>query len=97
MSLFHTQRFIALVSQHLDRHASKPTLMFMVVQDDTIRIMLATDNHLGVNERDPIRGQDSLNTFKEILQLAVKHDVSLLYAQSETAPIPPRAFAFDIR
>lgn len=27
-------------------------------------------------ERDPIRGQDSINTFKEILQLAVKHDVS---------------------
>lgn len=46
--------------------------------DDTIRIMLATDNHIGYNERDPIRGQDSINTFKEILQLAVKHDVSVL-------------------
>src|SRR5437870_3169988 len=53
-----------------------PTLTILKVEDDTIRIMLATDNHLGVNERDPIRGQDSLNTFKEILQLAVKHDVS---------------------
>ena len=40
-----------------------------------IRIMLATDNHIGYMERDPIRGQDSINTFKEILQLAVKHDV----------------------
>jgi hypothetical protein len=46
------------------------------VLDDTIRIMLATDNHIGYNERDPIRGQDSINTFKEILQLAVKYDVS---------------------
>lgn len=44
--------------------------------DDTIRIMLATDNHIGYLERDPIRGQDSINTFKEILQLAVKYDVS---------------------
>jgi hypothetical protein len=44
--------------------------------DDMIRIMLATDNHIGYLERDPIRGQDSINTFREILQLAVKHDVS---------------------
>jgi double-strand break repair protein MRE11 len=44
-------------------------------QDDTIRILVATDNHIGYLERDPIRGQDSINTFKEILQLAVKHDV----------------------
>ena len=38
--------------------------------------MLATDNHIGYLERDPIRGQDSIEAFKEILQLAVKHDVS---------------------
>ena len=43
--------------------------------DDTIKIMLATDNHIGYLERDPIRGQDSIEAFKEILQLAVKHDV----------------------
>lgn len=47
------------------------------VPDDTIRIMLATDNHIGYMERDPVRGQDSINTFREILQLAVKHDVRL--------------------
>ncbi|KAJ7130325.1 Mre11 DNA-binding presumed domain-containing protein [Mycena epipterygia] len=29
-------------------------------------------------ERDPIRGQDSINTFREILQLAVKHDVDFI-------------------
>ncbi|ETW77246.1 hypothetical protein HETIRDRAFT_327725 [Heterobasidion irregulare TC 32-1] len=46
--------------------------------DDTIRIMLATDNHIGYLERDPIRGQDSINTFKEILQLAVKNDVDFI-------------------
>lgn len=44
--------------------------------ESTIKILLATDNHIGYNERDPIRGQDSINAFKEILQLAVKHDVS---------------------
>lgn len=45
------------------------------MEEETIKILLATDNHIGYNERDPIRGQDSINTFKEILQLAVKHDV----------------------
>ncbi|KAJ7178089.1 Mre11 DNA-binding presumed domain-containing protein [Mycena filopes] len=45
---------------------------------DTIRIMLATDNHIGYMERDPVRGQDSINTFREILQLAVKHDVDFI-------------------
>ncbi|THH12098.1 hypothetical protein EW146_g7826 [Bondarzewia mesenterica] len=47
--------------------------------DDTIRIMLATDNHIGYLERDPIRGQDSINAFKEILQLAVKYDPYILW------------------
>ncbi|KZT22953.1 DNA repair exonuclease [Neolentinus lepideus HHB14362 ss-1] len=47
-------------------------------EDDTIKILLATDNHIGYNERDPIRGQDSIDTFKEILQLAVKYDVDLI-------------------
>ena len=47
--------------------------------DDTIKIMLATDNHIGYLERDPIRGQDSIEAFKEVLQLAVKHDVRRLY------------------
>ncbi|KAJ7720840.1 Mre11 DNA-binding presumed domain-containing protein [Mycena metata] len=46
--------------------------------NDTIRIMLATDNHIGYMERDPVRGQDSINTFREILQLAVKHDVDFI-------------------
>ncbi|KAF8895901.1 hypothetical protein CPB84DRAFT_1248682 [Gymnopilus junonius] len=46
--------------------------------DDTIRIMLATDTHIGYMERDPVRGQDSINTFKEILQLAVKHEVDFI-------------------
>jgi len=50
-------------------------MTFFIVPDDTIRIMLATDNHIGYMERDPIRGQDSINTFKEILQLAVKYEV----------------------
>lgn len=41
-----------------------------------MKIMLATDNHIGYLERDPIRGQDSFDAFREILQLAKEHEVS---------------------
>ncbi|KAG0151051.1 hypothetical protein CROQUDRAFT_598967 [Cronartium quercuum f. sp. fusiforme G11] len=43
-----------------------------------IKILVATDNHIGYAESDPIRGQDSINTFREILQLAIDHDVDML-------------------
>ncbi|EJD52009.1 DNA repair exonuclease [Auricularia subglabra TFB-10046 SS5] len=46
--------------------------------EDTFKILVATDNHVGYNERDPIRGQDSINSFAEILDLAVKHDVDFV-------------------
>ncbi|CDU22192.1 related to MRE11-DNA repair and meiotic recombination protein [Sporisorium scitamineum] len=45
---------------------------------DHIKIMLATDNHIGYMERDAVRGQDSIRTFEEILQLAVQHDVDFI-------------------
>lgn len=43
-----------------------------------IKILLATDNHVGFMERDSVRGQDSINTFREILQLAVARDVDMI-------------------
>ena len=46
--------------------------------EDTMRILLATDTHLGYMEKDAIRGNDSLVTFEEVLQLARKHDVDFI-------------------
>eukprot|EP01133_Synstelium_polycarpum_P007728 gene7728-9058_t len=45
-----------------------------------MRVLVATDNHLGYLERDPIRGDDSFNSFEEILQYAheLKVDMILL-------------------
>jgi hypothetical protein len=63
-------------------------IIVFVVPEDTIRILLATDNHIGYLERDPIRGQDSLNTFKEILQLAVKNDVGYSACPIDTPSTP---------
>jgi hypothetical protein len=42
---------------------------------DTIRILVATDNHVGYAERDPVRGDDSYITFNEIMELAKERDV----------------------
>lgn len=44
---------------------------------NTIRILVATDNHVGYNERDPIRKDDSWKTFDEIMKLAKSQDVRL--------------------
>ncbi|KAK1707992.1 DNA repair protein [Colletotrichum lupini] len=45
---------------------------------DTIRILVATDNHVGYEERDPIRKDDSWKTFDEILILAKSQDVDMV-------------------
>lgn len=50
----------------------------MFFDSDTMRVLIATDNHLGYGEKDPIRGNDSFATFEEILQIASKEQVSLL-------------------
>jgi double-strand break repair protein MRE11 len=44
----------------------------------SMKILIATDNHLGYMDTDPIRGNDSINTFEEILQLAQSNDVDLI-------------------
>ncbi|KAL2265118.1 hypothetical protein VTJ83DRAFT_6218 [Remersonia thermophila] len=45
---------------------------------DTIRILVSTDNHVGFEERDPIRKDDSWRTFDEVMQLAQTRDVDMV-------------------
>lgn len=45
---------------------------------DIIRMLIATDIHLGYNEKDPVRGNDSFVTFEEILAYARKYHVDLV-------------------
>ncbi|MCJ1286366.1 meiotic recombination [Xylographa opegraphella] len=45
---------------------------------DTIRILIATDSHVGYNERDAIRGNDSSNSFHEVMCLAKTRDVDMV-------------------
>eukprot|EP00898_Chlorokybus_atmophyticus_P003724 jgi/Chlat1/4352/Chrsp29S00349 len=42
---------------------------------DSMRILIATDNHLGYMERDEIRKDDSFMAFEEIFELAAKRKV----------------------
>ncbi|KAJ2488775.1 meiotic recombination [Coemansia sp. RSA 2050] len=45
---------------------------------NTLSILVATDNHLGYLERDPIRGQDSFHAFTEIMQIARDRKVDMV-------------------
>lgn len=45
---------------------------------DAIRILIATDSHVGYNERDPIRGDDSWKSFHEVLTHAKEQDVDMV-------------------
>ena len=45
---------------------------------DTIRVLVATDNHVGYHERDPVRGDDSWKSFHEIMCLAKDRDVDMV-------------------
>lgn len=45
---------------------------------DTFRILLATDNHLGFGEKDPVRQLDSFRTFEEIMRIALSNQVDFV-------------------
>lgn len=47
--------------------------------EDTFKILIATDIHLGYLERDAIRGSDSYNTLNEILNCAKTNQVYTVY------------------
>ncbi|NXW37534.1 MRE11 protein, partial [Phaetusa simplex] len=46
--------------------------------EDTFKILIATDIHLGYLEKDPVRGNDTFVTFDEILDHAQKNEVDFV-------------------
>ena len=50
----------------------------MDADDDVLKILIASDVHLGLNERDTIRRDDPKNTFEEMFSLANEHGVDLV-------------------
>ncbi|XP_042564580.1 double-strand break repair protein MRE11 [Clupea harengus] len=49
-----------------------------VDDDDTFKILIASDIHLGYLEKDAIRGDDTFNTFNEIMSYAKLHQVDFV-------------------
>lgn len=49
----------------------------LFIDPNTIRILITTDNHVGYAENDPIRGNDSAITFREIMNIAKDQEVRL--------------------
>eukprot|EP00899_Mesostigma_viride_P021826 jgi/Mesvir1/29645/Mv21489-RA.2 len=47
-------------------------------EDNILRILIATDNHLGYLEKDERRRDDSFRTMEEILKIATREQVDLL-------------------
>lgn len=45
-----------------------------------MKILITSDNHLGFKETDPIRKDDSFNTFEEILSIAKNQKVDFVYS-----------------
>lgn len=54
-------------------------LVFFRDDEDTFKILIATDIHLGYMEKDPVRGNDTFVTFNEILEQAQKNEVSAAF------------------
>lgn len=50
----------------------------MATSSNCFKILIASDIHLGYEEKDPLRGKDSVNTFEEILQIGEKHEVDFI-------------------
>lgn len=59
------------------RDPTSSELQLTEAEADTIRILVATDNHVGFEERDAIRKDDSWRTFDEVLNIARNQDVRL--------------------
>ncbi|KAJ6235387.1 double-strand break repair protein mre11 [Anaeramoeba flamelloides] len=47
-------------------------------EEDEIKILLASDTHLGYNERHSIQGNDSFSSFEEILQIGKQKGVDFI-------------------
>lgn len=70
---------------------------FKATKENTFKILVATDCHLGYEESDPNIGDDSFKTFEEILIKATEHEVSYyIYLILITCKVFVNFFTFSI-
>lgn len=65
-------------SRYSDIFPSSEGLSLASSSNSKFRILVATDNHVGFRENDPIRGEDSYEAFEEVLKIAKEEKVDLL-------------------
>lgn len=56
-------------------------------QDDVLKILVATDNHVGHLERDDVRRDDSFIAFEEICRIAAEREVGSLHCLCVLLPL----------
>ena len=67
-----------LVASHTLYLHLRPFLSNRPPDENTFRIMISTDNHLGYMENDAIRREDSFNSFREMLEAAKENKVDFV-------------------
>ena len=58
--------------------------------EDILKILVTSDNHIGYNEKDEVRGTDSFESFEEVLKIAADEKVRTMLALA-LAPARRRA------
>ena len=62
----------------MESAAGAPASGAVASDANVLKILVASDMHLGYGERDPIRGDDSYITFEECFALANAHQVDMV-------------------
>ena len=62
--------------------------------EDILKILVTSDNHIGYNEKDEVRGTDSFESFEEVLKIAADEKVRTMLA---LAPARRRAASLTAR
>ena len=62
--------------------------------EDILKILVTSDNHIGYNEKDEVRGTDSFESFEEVLKIAADEKVRTMLA---LAPARSRAASLTAR
>ena len=77
-------KLLKLLKTRRDSSDHRPTGLKMATggaaprPEDMLRILIATDNHLGYADKQPEKEDDSFDTFEEIMQIAKREDVDFV-------------------
>ena len=68
----------AVGSMERQQHGAAASSSTAADSQHILKILVASDMHLGYGERDPVRGDDSFVTFREVFELALQHEADMV-------------------